>query len=359
MNDETGRWRRRVRATSHSGEHNPAAPLRAHGLLRAAAMRALSTLAFTLLAPLMACSSGPSPTVAGRSTATASAAASASTSSSAAEPIASASVAPSASEVASSVEPSASASADPPAHVFAHATVPAADTRVVVLEYHDFGTLNDAAVLEPEDFKAQLDWLTSHDIEVIRTSDLLDFLAKKIELPARVAVIMIDDALRSAKTVAYPALADRGMPFTLAINTKVVDNHPRALKWDDITELLGTGLCELASHSHVHGHMARMREAGIKKELDLSRQLIEEHTGIRVRSFVYPFGSSDDRVERLTKEAGYEAGFAASGAAARIDSPRFAVPRMGITRTTKMSKRFWEFDFTKQKKQKKKKAPSE
>lgn len=222
-------------------------------------------------------------------------------------------------------------------------------TRIVVLEYHGFGfsKTNDPAVLEPGDFRAQLEWLEKADVEIVRTSDVIDFYKGEIDLPELVAVIMIDDSLSSAKKYAFPELSKRKIPFTLALNTKVIEvGDPLVLQWTEVREMIDSGLCEVASHSHVHGYMDKMTDEQNQRELDLSRQLIEQKAGVRPRAFVYPFGSVSVHVQRLTEEAGYELGFAARGPVAKADSPRYNVPRTGIFRGIKLGlfPRLWQRD---------------
>lgn len=231
---------------------------------------------------------------------------------------------------------------------FKQATVSRERTRIVVLEYHDFGNADRPNCVNPHNFQSQLDWLIANEIEVVRTSDVVDFYVRGLALPERVAVIMIDDALTSAKNHAFPALKARGLPFTLAVNTAPVDmGHEDALSWKDLQSMLDSGLCEIASHSHKHGHMANLTELENKKELGVSRALIKEKLGVTPRAFVYPFGSVNPVVQRLTEEAGYEVGFDALGPVATAASPRFRLPRTAITREMKLwiFKGLWKREF--------------
>lgn len=233
----------------------------------------------------------------------------------------------------------------PPASRFKKPTVAREETRIVVLEYHGFGTLDDRTVLEPLDFEAQLDWLQKSDVEIVRTSDVIAFYKEETRMPARVAVVMIDDALRTARTIAFPLLEKRGIPFTLAINTLAVTReYPLALKWPQVREMLDSGLCEVASHGHKHGRMPNMSKANVLKELNRSRELIVERAGVTPRAFVYPFGIVDERVEQLTIDAGYEVAFVAEGRMAGATSPIYRIPRIGIERKTKLGvfPKLWE-----------------
>jgi peptidoglycan/xylan/chitin deacetylase (PgdA/CDA1 family) len=238
-------------------------------------------------------------------------------------------------------EPAPTAPITVPASIraFREPLVPRADTHAVVLLYHLFGaTMTSAQSVSPEAFEEQLAWLAEHHVEIITASELASFLDGAIALPARVAVITLDDGHISTFERAYPILKKHGVRFTMALNTEAIEGHrPEAVTWDNVNEMRASGLCELASHSHIHGHMERLTEASNRREVTLSRAIIEQRTGVRAETFVFPFGGHDQRVMGLVEEAGYRAAFAVGTGRVRLDSPRWALPRKGVLRSTTLS----------------------
>jgi peptidoglycan/xylan/chitin deacetylase (PgdA/CDA1 family) len=221
----------------------------------------------------------------------------------------------------------------PAAPRFHEPVVPRADTRVVVLEYHALGDIDDPMFVPAAAFAEQVRWLADNHVEVVRMSELEAWMRGELELPALAAVITLDDGHKSARRIALPLLARAGMPFTLALNTAAIEEERvGAMTWDDVREVLKSGLCEIASHSHIHGFMARMTDASNRKELSLSREIIEERTGVHATAFVFPFGSLSPRLVKLTEQAGYDVAFAAWGPTVGVDSPRFRLGRYGVTR---------------------------
>lgn len=215
--------------------------------------------------------------------------------------------------------------------------VPRERVRPVVLVYHMLNGLEDEMSVEPAVFEEQMRWLADHHVTVVRTSDLVEFLEGKRSLPERTAVIQIDDGHQSAYSRAYPVLKRHGYPFTLALTTQAIEaGYPNVVSWNAVREMLSSGLCELASHSHIHGHMDRLTEQRNQTEVSLSRSIIEERTGVRPESFVFPFGGNSDRVRRMVESAGYRAAFAVGGIPARADSPRYQVPRVSVLRSLSM-----------------------
>jgi peptidoglycan/xylan/chitin deacetylase (PgdA/CDA1 family) len=210
--------------------------------------------------------------------------------------------------------------------------------RAVVLLYHLFGGMETELAVEPAAFEQQMAWLVEHHVPVISTSALMEFLEGSRELPERVAVIQIDDGHVSTRAKAYPVLARHQLRFTLALNTEAIEGHrPEAMTWDVVREMLSSGLCEIASHSHIHGHMDRLTDERNQSEATLSRSIIESRTGVRPEAFVFPFGGNTERVRRTIADAGYRAAFGVTGGAARAGSPRFHVPRVSVLRSTSLS----------------------
>lgn len=215
------------------------------------------------------------------------------------------------------------------------APAPRGQVRAVVLVYHMLGSMETEMAVELAAFEEQMQWLVDHHVPVVRTSELASFLEGARPMPERVAVIQLDDGHVSVRSRAFPVLARHQLPFTVALNTAAIEEHRReAMTWDAVRELVASGLCEIASHSHIHGHMDRLTDARNRSEAELSRTVIEARTGVRPEAFVYPFGGQDPRVRQTIEDAGYRLAFGVSGVPARADSPRFDVPRVGVMRGT-------------------------
>jgi peptidoglycan/xylan/chitin deacetylase (PgdA/CDA1 family) len=220
-----------------------------------------------------------------------------------------------------------------PARPLSAPAVPRDKTRVTVLLYHMFGNIESPFAIEPKELEEQLAFLSEHRISVISNADLLRFLDGEIELPERAAVITVDDGHKSVYTRAYPLFQKHHMPFVLALNTGAIEGgRKEAVSWDMVREMAGSGLCEIESHSHIHGHMDRLTIETNRREAELSRSILEARTGVRPEAFVFPFGGNDAKVRKVVEESGYRAAFAAWGGHVTARSPRYALPRVGVLR---------------------------
>lgn len=216
--------------------------------------------------------------------------------------------------------------------------VPPDETVVRVLLYHGIGTRTSRPVVKARAFREQLDWLAAHDIEVIRLSQLLDFLDGELWLPRHAVVITIDDGELNGYSTAYPILKQRGLPFSLGIATQVIEDHRErgALNWAQIREMIDSGLCEIASHSVTHRKMTLLPDEVARFELERSRTILSAEAGLRPEAFFYPLGDNNYRIRRLAKQSGYRAAFVAHGGPVTVRSKRFRIPRYDVKPETSM-----------------------
>jgi peptidoglycan/xylan/chitin deacetylase (PgdA/CDA1 family) len=82
------------------------------------------------------------------------------------------------------------------------------------------------------------------------------------------------------------------------------------MNWEDIRQLKNAGFT-IGSHSHTHPMLASLNdEKEIADELAISFNMIHQHLNERPETISYPIGSFDDRVIKLSGQAGYKLGLA-------------------------------------------------
>jgi len=111
-----------------------------------------------------------------------------------------------------------------------------------------------------EAFRQQMDALEAHGYEVVPLADVVDYLTgRRATLPARSAVITVDDGWRSTTTEIAPELAKRDWPFTAFVYPRVVEqheHHPFNLTWSEIDALVKGGV-DVESHTYSHPFLTR------------------------------------------------------------------------------------------------------
>jgi peptidoglycan/xylan/chitin deacetylase (PgdA/CDA1 family) len=92
-----------------------------------------------------------------------------------------------------------------------------------------------------------------------------------------------------------------------------------------------SGLCEIASHGHMHRRLVGLEGRRLYEELELSRQIIRKQLGSEPVAYFYPLGAYDVRSAGEVEQRGYRAGFRASGAPVALGaSSSFWIPRTSV-----------------------------
>jgi peptidoglycan/xylan/chitin deacetylase (PgdA/CDA1 family) len=223
-----------------------------------------------------------------------------------------------------------------------------AQPRIIILGYHEvekdglpphavvprgiavIPTADEMAryTVSTEAFRQQMDALDAHGYEVIALADVVEYLTgRRATLPARSAVITVDDGWRSTSTEIAPELARRGWPFTAFVYPRVIEqhaHHPYNLTWPEVDALAAEGV-DVESHTYSHPFLSRA--GSLDDELNCSRDVIAAHIVQPVRFLAYPYGDYDDGVIAAAKVAGYEAAVTVTPGLVTKRSNPFALER--------------------------------
>lgn len=71
--------------------------------------------------------------------------------------------------------------------------------------------------------------------------------------------------------------------------------------WEEIREMQESGYVQIASHSFSHPDLSQ-KEVDLEKEIVHSKRILEERLGIRIDTFVYPFGKFTKEVHAFTRK---------------------------------------------------------
>lgn len=208
--------------------------------------------------------------------------------------------------------------------------------QVTVLGYHRFeNPAHDALAITTEEFRSQMQALKDNEIEVISMDDFLAWRRGERNIPARSAIITIDDGYNCGYTQAWPVLQEFGYPFTMYVYTNYISAGGRSITWEQLEEMRDAGV-DIASHSVSHDNLARPRQAKNRgrdydewlwEELKGSKDILEQRLGIAVTTFTYPYGIHNANIMEKGLEAGYEALFTVNGQKATFDTPAAAIGR--------------------------------
>jgi peptidoglycan/xylan/chitin deacetylase (PgdA/CDA1 family) len=201
---------------------------------------------------------------------------------------------------------------------------------VPILCYHFFAeTCKSSSCMPTRIFDQQMRYLKNNNYNVITPSQLLDFLNYRYALPKRSVVITLDDGYRSAYDIAYPILKKYGFTATLLIYTDFVGISKSAITWDQLREMKANGF-EVGSQTVSHRDLTK-KEAGeddkayikrIKRELLVSKKIIDKELKQNTIYLAFPYGRYDQRIVNICDLVGYKMAFAVK----RGGNPFFADP---------------------------------
>ncbi|MCD4764019.1 MAG: polysaccharide deacetylase family protein [Desulfobacterales bacterium] len=201
---------------------------------------------------------------------------------------------------------------------------------VPILSYHRFADNCDSPLCLPAHvFDQQMKYLKENGYRVISLGELHEFLNYHNSLPKRSVVISIDDGYRSVYNIAWPILKKYDFRATLFIYTDFVGVSKNAITWDQLREMKKSGF-EIGAHTMSHCDLTRQNKgedteaymSRIKKELSMSKQIIDKKLNQNTVFLAFPYGRYDQSVLDMCKRLGYKIAVSVK----RGSNPFFADP---------------------------------
>jgi len=208
-----------------------------------------------------------------------------------------------------------------------------------ILCYHKVDRRRELGVtgLSPARFTKQIERLASDGWRTLSLDEVDRCIRGHRPIGPRDLVITFDDAYRSLRDHAFPALADVGYTAICAVITDYAGRLNRwdvayggrrfaHLAWRDMRHWQSRGV-EFISHTATHPRLTWLAEPQAAGELVRSRQAIEASLDVAPRAIAYPFGAASQRERRLASAAGYSLGFTI---ATTWRGDPLAVPRLPV-----------------------------
>ncbi len=191
----------------------------------------------------------------------------------------------------------------------------------------------------------QFKWLKANGYNIINIDDILKAKNGEKDLPQKAVLLTFDDGYKSFYTRIYPLLKLFDFPAVYALVGRWMQTplgedilygntlRPRELllDWDEVNEMIRSGLVEIASHSYDshHGIIAnpqgnlqpalttlkfdpktrryeRVDEYIKRVDFDIkkSSDVIYKYTGYRVRAIAWPYGAYNAIVQKIARKYG-------------------------------------------------------
>lgn len=213
--------------------------------------------------------------------------------------------------------------------------------------YHQVGDFKNirehrATYCNYKKFAAQMKMLKLLNYSVISIDDVLRGLAGEIQLSKHSVVLTFDDGYDNFREYALPLLKKYNFPAVVYAISGMLgktatwlaeSGHPTPplLTEHQLRDLRDQGIT-IGSHAVNHIRLAEVGDLNIvKKEIVDSKGQLEKILGIPVEHFCYPYGSYNDAIACLVKEAGYRSATTCHRAYADHEADFHQLPRKAVS----------------------------
>lgn len=209
---------------------------------------------------------------------------------------------------------------------------PAADPVLLpIIMYHEVKPNKSGKdAIQPWEFEADLKWLADNGYTTIVMADLIAYVRDGTLLPEKPIILSFDDGYYNNYVYVLPLLQQYSARIVLSLlgrNTDDFTEWPSEsidyahVTWDQLNEMLDTGLVEVQNHSYDlhaytserHGCMQNPGESDaaytqlLRADLQRLQDELAEHTGRTPDTFAYPYGKYGDLTDTVLRDMGFQA----------------------------------------------------
>ena len=179
---------------------------------------------------------------------------------------------------------------------------PAGEVIAPILLYHHVSDHDpeNRYYVTLENFHTQLQALHDWGYTTITASGLAEVIVHGGELPTRPIVISFDDGYQDVYHYAYPIIQEMGFIGVIYIYVEQIGLNGY-VSIEQIKTLANNGW-EIGSHSMSHEDLTR-NDSNLAYEVQESRSKLQETIGVKVDTFAYPYGKSDEEVIKFVKDS--------------------------------------------------------
>ncbi len=185
-------------------------------------------------------------------------------------------------------------------------------------------------VISPDQFEQDLKYIKENGYETVTMNEVIAYVNGNGSLPKKPIVLTFDDGYYNNFLYIYPLLKKYNCKAVISIVGAYTDLYTQTpdenaeyshLSWDNVNELMESGLVEFQNHSYnMHstdkgrngskkkfGESLANYEKALTDDLTLLQNEFVEHTGYTPLVFTYPFGSVSKASYDIIKKIGFKA----------------------------------------------------
>ena len=160
-------------------------------------------------------------------------------------------------------------------------------------------------------------------------------------LPPKPVLLTFDDGYANLKTNVFPLMEQLGFASTVFLVSERVgktndwvapegyDPTP-LLTWDDIAAMQKSRLVSFEAHTATHPKLGSLSPEDVRRELAVSKDVLEQKLQAPVSVLCYPYGDVNDTVVSLAEETGYAQAVTTEFGRARMADHPLRLPRISV-----------------------------
>lgn len=206
--------------------------------------------------------------------------------------------------------------------------------QINVFIYHRFGEPKYPSTnISTEVFTSHLEHLKQSQSEVRSLHEIVSLVKKGQQLPAKAAVLTVDDAFTTFLSNGMPIIRQYGFPVTLFVNTGSVGTRGY-LNWEELRALVKEGVV-IGNHSATHdyliekknGETTDMWRERVKADILRAQSDFKKKLGLTPTMFAYPYGEFSPELVAIVLELGFDAAISQQSGVVDETTDLFALPR--------------------------------
>ena len=199
-----------------------------------------------------------------------------------------------------------------------------------VLMYHSISTsvgdISADLVVNPQDFDAQLQYLSNNGYRFYTITELLESNPE-----GKAVVLTFDDGFRDNFTEMFPILQRHNARATIYL-APAIEGIER-LNQQQIETMRDSGLVEFGAHTMHHVNLDKAEAEIAVAEINESKTVVEQVTGLSCKAFAYPFGRYNDETVEQVKKAGLSSAVTVKKGIEDINDP-YRIKRISVLGST-------------------------
>lgn len=219
--------------------------------------------------------------------------------------------------------------------------------HIPILTYHSIDSSGSPISMDENQFTRQMEWLYEHDYRTVSLNSFLERVGNgTVSSGKKNVVLTFDDGFENNYTVAFPVLKKFGFKATFFLSTAFLGTNSHwleppldrmsMLSWEQVKEMSQAGM-DFGAHTVHHTDLTVVDRDHAEREINDSKDVIEDHLNKGVYFFCYPFGHYSWELEFLVRRIGFLGACTTKYGIRNSRDDRYKLSRIG---TAKFSNHF-------------------